>query len=229
MKTYGMVLVLAATALVVAGCQKSNSGAAAGPTAGGAGMASDSTNNNTTMATSNPVATSPATTAAPPPPALTDAGRNFVMKAAQGGMFEVEAGKLAESHASNAKVKAFGARMVTDHSAADNQLEAIAQRDQLSVPTSLPPDEQTELDHLKSLHGHAFDREYSNMMVKDHKQDVQDFQEAANSLSETDLRSFAQNTLPTLQSHLSMAEELPAEHGHMQANAASSNPDRSNQ
>jgi putative membrane protein len=193
-------------------------------------MASTTQSANSTTADSNPTAANSAGvnptadgSAATPASAtgLSDADRDFVMKAAQGGLLEVDAGQLAESHASNARVKAFGARMVTDHSAADNQLAAIAQKDQITLPTSLPPDEQAKLDHLRSLNGRAFDRAYSDMMVKDHVQDVQDFQQASNSLTDAELRSFAQSTLPTLQTHLSMAQQLPGEHSRMQASADS--------
>jgi len=231
MKPYGNLLLLTAIGVIAAGCQKSTTLTASSPSPDSSGMANTTQSPNSTPADSNPTADSNFTSvnptadgsAATPATAtgLSDADRDFMMKAAQGGLLEVDAGQLAASHASNATVKAFGARMVSDHSAADNQLAAIAQKDQITLPTSLPPEEQAKLDHLRSLNGRAFDRAYSDMMVKDHVQDVQDFQQASNSLTDAELRSFAQSTLPTLQTHLSMAQQLPGEHGRMQATADS--------
>jgi putative membrane protein len=226
MKRYGNLLVLTAIGVIAAGCQKSTTLTAASPSPDSGGMTNSTQSPNSNTMDSNPTAANTTADGATATPAtatgLSDSDRDFIMKAAQGGLMEVDAGKLAESQAANAKVKAFGERMVTDHSAVDNQLATIAQKDQITLPTSLPPDDQAKLDHLRTLHGRAFDRAYSNMMVKDHEQDVQDFQQASNSLTDAELRSFAQSTLPTLQTHLSMAQQLPAEHGHMQASADSS-------
>src|SRR6187431_2352222 len=61
--------------------------------------------------------------------AMPAADKQFAMKAAQGGMAEVELGKLAQSKAQNEKVKAFGARMATDHANAGDKLKQIAQKD----------------------------------------------------------------------------------------------------
>ena len=51
---------------------------------------------------------------------------NFAVKAANGGMMEVELGKIAQDNASSPRVKAFGAMMVKDHSEANSNLKGIA-------------------------------------------------------------------------------------------------------
>src|SRR5262245_36138525 len=66
-----------------------------------------------------------------------NADHHFVMEAAEGGMAEVELGKLAADKASNAKVKEFGERMVTDHGKADEELKSLAASKQITLPTAL--------------------------------------------------------------------------------------------
>jgi putative membrane protein len=61
---------------------------------------------------------------------------------------------------------------------------------------------------LKQKSGADFDRAYSKAMVKDHKEAVALFKSEAASGKNADLKAFAQTTLPTLESHLKMAESL---------------------
>ncbi len=135
------------------------------------------------------------------------ADNTFVTKAAQGGMAEVELGKLAQQRASNEAVKDFGKRMETDHSKANEQLKTIAVNKGITVPTTLNAKDQATMDKLSKLNGAAFDRAYMEDMVKDHRMDIAEFQKEANSGDDRDVKAFASTTLPTLQDHLKVAEE----------------------
>ena len=129
----------------------------------------------------------------------------FIEKAAKGGMAEVEMGKVAQEKASNAQVKAFAGRMVTDHSKANEELKAIADKKAVPVP---PPDaEQKKMgDRMKSLSGAAFDREYMSHMLADHKATIADFEKESSGGKDADVKAFASKTLPTLRDHLKQAE-----------------------
>ena len=52
--------------------------------------------------------------------ALAKGDRTFIEKAAKGGIAEVELGNLAQQKAQNQQVKDFAARMVKDHSKAND-------------------------------------------------------------------------------------------------------------
>jgi len=123
-------------------------------------------------------------------------------------MEEVQLGQLAAQKASDPDVKNFGQRMVDDHSKANDQLKQVASQKGITVPSSLPPSKQKDVDHMSKLSGAAFDKAYMSMMVKDHKKDVSDFQKASKSAKDSDVKSFASTTLPTLQDHLKMAEDI---------------------
>jgi putative membrane protein len=62
--------------------------------------------------------------------------------------------------------------------------------------------------HLESLTGDQFDQGYLSDMASDHTQAVSEFETASQNLSDPDLKKFATKTLPTLQKHSKMAQEL---------------------
>ena len=148
----------------------------------------------------------------------------FAKKAAAGGMAEVEMGKLAADKATNDDVKAFGKRMVDDHTKAGEQLKQIAEQEKIQLPTDLSAKDKAEKDRLSKLSGAAFDRAYINHMVTDHKKDVADFQKEANNGQDEAIKNFAQQTLPTLQDHLKQAEDAQAK---VRASGAASKKDTS--
>jgi putative membrane protein len=138
--------------------------------------------------------------------AMVDA--HFAKEAAQGGMAEVKLGQLAEEKGSNDSVKSFGKRMVGDHSKADDKLKEVASRESITLPTDISAKDQATYDRLSKLNGAAFDRAYARDMVKDHETDVAAFQKEANAGKNDSLKSFASETLPTLQDHLKQAKEM---------------------
>lgn len=139
---------------------------------------------------------------------LSAADQTFVKKAAQGGIAEVELGKLATQKASSEDVKKFGQRMVDDHTKANDQLKQIAGNKAVSLPTDLDSKDQALKDRLSKLDGEQFDRAYMKNMVKDHTKDVAEFRKESTSGKDSDLKSFASQTLPTLEDHLKEAKNI---------------------
>jgi len=137
----------------------------------------------------------------------TSADEAFAMAAANGGLAEVEMGKLVADHASSPDVKKFGQRMVDDHGKANEELSRILAQKNMTPPTALKGKEKSTYDKLAKLNGAAFDREYMSDMVKDHEKDVKEFEHESTSGKDPDLKAFAGKTLPTLQDHLKMAKE----------------------
>jgi putative membrane protein len=134
--------------------------------------------------------------------------RKFVRTAAQGGMAEVELGKLAVEKGSSDEVKKFGQRMVDDHSKAGVQLKQIASEKGIAVPQQLSAKDKAIKDRLSKLSGEDFDKAYMSDMVKDHTQDVADFRHESASGTDSDIKDFAAKTLPTIQDHLRQAKEI---------------------
>jgi len=139
-------------------------------------------------------------------PAMGDA--HFAKEAARGGMAEVKLGQLAQEKGSNDSVKSFGKRMVDDHSRAGDKLKEVASRESITLPSDISAKDQATYDRLSKLSGSVFDRAYARDMVKDHETDIAAFQKEANAGKTDSLKSFASETLPTLQDHLKQAKEM---------------------
>jgi putative membrane protein len=128
--------------------------------------------------------------------------------AAQGGLAEVQLGRLAAERGSTEAVKQFGQHMVMDHSKANQELMQLAQRKNVSLPQEVNSDQKSEADKLSKLSGADFDKEYIDYMVKDHEEDAKEFQEQSNEGGDADVKAFAAKTLPVIQGHLKMAQEI---------------------
>jgi putative membrane protein len=130
----------------------------------------------------------------------------FVNEAAEGGMMEVQLGKLAQEKAADEKVKQFGKRMEQDHSKANDELKKIASDKGIQLSTDLDKKHKTKIDKLTKLSGADFDKQYMTDMVSDHKEDIKKFQRVADKGKDAELKQFASQTLPTLKEHLQLAE-----------------------
>ena len=139
---------------------------------------------------------------------LSESDYRFLEKAARGGMEEVELGQLAEQKGTSQAVRSFGQRMVADHTKLNNELKQIASQKGAMVPAQMSHHENSSISHLQNATGADFDKTYAKDMVKDHRKDLKEFQDAAQKVSDPDLKAFAQKAVGILQEHLGMAENL---------------------
>ena len=139
---------------------------------------------------------------------LTAADRQFVKKAAQGGLAEVQLGQLATEKAESPEVKQFGQRMVDDHTKANDKLKQVASDEGVTVPDKLNAKDAATKARLEKLSGKAFDRAYMHDMVLDHTKDVSEFRMESKNAKDPAVKNFATETLPTLESHLKDAKSI---------------------
>jgi putative membrane protein len=131
----------------------------------------------------------------------------FVADAAQTGLMEVQLAKMALQKTSNDEVKKFAQQMLQDHTQANQQLASIAKSKGIRVPTKLDAKHEAVVQNLSGMSGEAFDSAYAEHMAKGHAKAIALFQGAAQS-SDADLAAFAQKTLPTLEVHKQLADNL---------------------
>jgi putative membrane protein len=136
------------------------------------------------------------------------ADRKFIENAAMSGMAEVEMGKLAQQKASDAQVKDFAQRMVTDHTKANQELMSLASSKGVQAPAALDRSHRSDAEKLGKRSGAEFDRDYMARQVSDHRKAVSDFRKAADSAKDPELKAWAGKTLPTLEDHHKMAQTL---------------------
>jgi putative membrane protein len=142
------------------------------------------------------------------PSTLSPGDRKFLNEAADGGMAEVELGKLALQKAADASIKKFGQRMIDDDSKANDELRQLAASKGVDLPKAPSAKNRDLKRRLASLSGASFDRAYMTDMVTDHKEDVAAFQKESNLARDPEVKSFATQTLPTLREHLKNAQEI---------------------
>jgi putative membrane protein len=145
---------------------------------------------------------SASTSKSPAPAALSDKDKSFMKEAAQGGMMEVEMGKLAQQKGKSADVKKIGSTMVADHTKANNELMGIAKKKGVDL--------SKEKAKMKKLNDANFDKEYIDAMVKDHEEDLAAFQAEAKNGSDADVKGFASKTSAVIQKHLNMVKAAQA-------------------
>ncbi len=125
--------------------------------------------------------------------------RTFAMQAAKGGTEEVREGQV-ERTSSNAHARSFAMRMIRDHGKANEQLKDVAQ--QLDL-TSQVQDGISMAKTPEHLSGSA----YLAKEVPDHVKTIALFRKEIRDGSNPQLRNFAQQTLPVLETHLRLARE----------------------
>lgn len=149
------------------------------------------------------------TTRQPPLP-LNDL--QFVVQAAWAGTAEISLSQLAKDKAGTDQIREFGQQMIHDHTEANRELRQLVLNKGAQVSEELDPEHSEALDRLKGLSGSEFDREYIGLMIKDHRKVVAEFEREARQGGDEELRQWAGKTLPKLQRHLEMAEDIASHH-----------------
>jgi putative membrane protein len=142
---------------------------------------------------------------------LSHAETEFLEQAAQNGHAEVESSKLAQTKATDPKVKSFARQMVTDHTKAGDELKALAATRNLEVPDGPSMLQKAKMQFLSASDGASFDRRYVSEGVEAHEETVELFEKGALKARDKQVKAFIAKTLPTLKHHLVMARELQSQ------------------
>jgi len=134
--------------------------------------------------------------------------KDFMKKAAEGGMMEVDLGNIAMKNSSTQQIKDFGKMMVDDHSQVNQELKALASVKNIGLPTMVGSDKQDKIDKLSKENGAEFDKDYVSMMIDDHKKDIDEFKDAQDKANDPDIKAFLDKTIPVLQKHLDAIQAI---------------------
>lgn len=132
----------------------------------------------------------------------------FLRKAAEGGIAEVKLGQLAAQKGSSDEVKAFGQKMVDDHTRMNNEMAQVADSLGVMLPKSMNKEDQAEYDKLNGLSGNDFDMEYLSLMVKDHHKDLHEFRMEAASHADPALRDEVVKAEGVIHDHTVMVDKI---------------------
>jgi len=133
---------------------------------------------------------------------------DFIQEAAMSDMLEIDAAKIAEQKG-NAAEKTFAAKIITDHTKTSTELKSMVSGDMKAAIPSAPDDSsQKKLDKLKNTKPEDFASEYDPMQVSAHKDAVSLFERYSKGGDDPKLKDWAGKTLPALQHHLEMAQDM---------------------
>lgn len=132
----------------------------------------------------------------------------FVQKALQGGMAEVQLGQLTLQKSNNEQVKQFAQKMIDDHTKLGDQMKPVAQQLGVPAPTKVSKKDSKTMAKLQGLSGSAYDQAYIQDMVKDHKQDLSEFQAEASNGQDPAVKDAATQGSHVIAEHLQMIEQL---------------------
>jgi putative membrane protein len=131
---------------------------------------------------------------------------DFVKEAAMSDMTEIAAAKLAQDRG-NAQEKTFAAQMITVHTKTSEELKSPADA-KAAIPSALDSSSQSKIDKLKDAKPDDFSSDFDSMQVSAHKDAVSLFERYAKGGEDPKLKDWAGKTLPALQHHLDMAQNL---------------------
>lgn len=134
--------------------------------------------------------------------------KDFLTRASGAQKAEIAFGLMASDRADSAKVKQFGARMIDDHQKAGMKVKQLALKEGVDLDAGMPPKQKEKAEQFSQLMGKDFDRAYMRYMLKEHKQDVEAFEQSANELKDDDVQQWANETLPILKEHLKVAKTI---------------------
>lgn len=141
-------------------------------------------------------------------PAGAATAATFVTNAAIGGMYEVEAGRIAAQRSGNARVKALGEMMVADHGKAGDELKTIAAAANLTVPTALDERHRGLIDNLRGASNEDFDRVYLQQQEAAHNETAALLEAWGRTGDNDALKNWAAKTLPVVRHHQQMVDQL---------------------
>ncbi len=169
-----------------------------------------------TGTTTDTLTTPPATSAAAP----TDAQIAMIVVTANSA--DSAAGEVAKTKGTDAEVKAYGERMVTDHGAVNKQATDLATRLNLTpeasdASRSMQSDAQSHMSMLQNASGTEFDKAYIDHEVTMHQQvlDALDQQLIPNAQN-AELKSLLETVRPAIAAHLESAKQIQTKLGQAQ-------------
>ncbi len=142
-----------------------------------------------------------------------DDDKRFVAKAMEGNNDEISLAKLAEEKSSSSEVKQFAQKMIEDHTRMEKEMSQVAQQIGVTPTSGTSMDEKALATKLRLLSGASFDKAYIQAMVKDHREDLDDFNKEAVDGSNPVVKDAARSGAKTISAHLEMAKQVAAHDG----------------
>jgi putative membrane protein len=128
----------------------------------------------------------------------------------QGDLFEIQGGQLALQKSTNTAVQTLAQRLITDHTQSLHESQRLAARYHIKLENKPTPTQQWQLSELSEWTAPLFDREYSELEVADHLQDITETADEIHLGFNRRFRMMARQEIPMLKMHLQLAQQALA-------------------
>jgi putative membrane protein len=136
------------------------------------------------------------------------ADRSFISTAAEANLAEIDMAKLVGQKSTDPAVKDFANRMITDHTQASQKLATVAETDGVKLPTEESAAERNKKSELQRLSGAQLNEAYLRSELQGHKETISAFENEIEHGQNQETKNYTEQTLPTLQDHIRIAEDV---------------------
>lgn len=159
--------------------------------------------------TSDTTATTTSSTASGSTAGISTRDRNFIRELAYQNMAEIELAKLAQSKSKNDSVLSFANRMLTDHSKALEDLQQLALKKGVTLPSADDIANKTQLVMFKAMPVATFDKNYiSKGGIRDHEKTHRLLNNINNRAQDPDLKALSASMLQVVEQHQQLAQQM---------------------
>ena len=137
----------------------------------------------------------------------------FVRDAAIGDMYEIESSKLALEKSQNAQIKKAAETIIADHTASSAKLKTLAASLNLTLPTEMDERRKGMMDNLRAASAADFDDRYLDQQTAAHHEALLAFNGYREAGPDAQLKQFAAETAPRLETHAKLVTSLDRESG----------------
>lgn len=141
------------------------------------------------------------------------ADRSFISSTAEANLAEIDIAKMVGQKSTDPAVKDFANRMVTDHTQASQKLASVAEMDGIKLPSEASMTQRNEKSELEKLSGTQLDDAYVRNELQGHKETISAFENEIEHGRNQEAKNYAEQTLPTLQDHIRVAENVAGKLG----------------
>ncbi|MBC8122579.1 MAG: DUF4142 domain-containing protein [Gemmatimonadaceae bacterium] len=141
-------------------------------------------------------------------PPVSELDARFINDIHLGNKKEVALSNMALQKATSSAIKQYAQQMIDYHKQSDGKIVQLAQMQKVNLPEGPSTSMHSVMDRLSALSGSSFDKAYMDELVEDHNRNVYVYRMQAERGTDNDVRAFATQSLPEIESHLASARSI---------------------
>ncbi len=132
---------------------------------------------------------------------------DLLVEAYSSGMMEIRVAENVQGRTVSPELKEMASRLVADHTEMNDQIRALAEKMNVTLPSQLNEAQLKDVDNIAKKSGTDLDRAYTEMLVASHKKSEMLFEKGAK-CEDSEISALFAAGLPKIKEHLEMAMSL---------------------